>query len=270
MIRPYIIIAFLMFSTNLYGAENNASKKIQTASYSSNTNNRQIINAHKIIKPVGSKEASATMPSLVAKNAEENARPHEEGWLFKLKTDPVATFTALLFVATLALYMATRKLVTGAEITAARDLRAYVFVDVNLYYFQEDKNHVTFYVHITLINYGKTPAIIRGSTAKIIKDGHLRDIEGIENITRRGFGIPRGIIVSHGEPVTRDFEIADASLISGEDFININNDKMKFMFGGKIVYEDVMKQSHETAYCVEYNPITKALYASNDSNNYYT
>jgi hypothetical protein len=52
----------------------------------------------------------------------------EDDWVHKLRTDPVATFTALLFFATLALWWATKNLVTGAGDTAKRQLRAYLTV----------------------------------------------------------------------------------------------------------------------------------------------
>jgi len=54
-----------------------------------------------------------------------NGQP-EENWVNRLGTDPVATFTALLFVATFLLWLATKRLVSNAEKTAERQLRAYL------------------------------------------------------------------------------------------------------------------------------------------------
>jgi hypothetical protein len=52
----------------------------------------------------------------------------QESWIHLLRTDPVASFTALLFFATGAIWWATRGLVKGAEKTSERQLRAYVFI----------------------------------------------------------------------------------------------------------------------------------------------
>ena len=49
------------------------------------------------------------------------------GYRLKVTDTLVAAFTALLFFATIALWLATRRLVTGAEQTAERQLRAFVF-----------------------------------------------------------------------------------------------------------------------------------------------
>ncbi|WP_172592463.1 hypothetical protein, partial [Nitrosomonas supralitoralis] len=55
----------------------------------------------------------------------------EEGWFSKLLADPIAFFTFLLFLATVALWWATRRLVQGAEDTAQRQLRAYVSINLD-------------------------------------------------------------------------------------------------------------------------------------------
>jgi hypothetical protein len=55
------------------------------------------------------------------------------GYRLKVTDTLVTVFTALLFFATLALWLSTRALVRGAEDTAERQLRAYVFLDgINL------------------------------------------------------------------------------------------------------------------------------------------
>ena len=55
----------------------------------------------------------------------------EEGWFSKLLADPIAFFTFMLFLATVALWWATRRLVQGAEDTAQRQLRAYVSINLD-------------------------------------------------------------------------------------------------------------------------------------------
>lgn len=77
-------------------------------------------------------------------------------WGYRLKvTDTlVAGFTALLFIATLALYQATRNLVLGADRTAERQLRAYVYVEKT--HLNYEKGHWEHSYRIK--NFGQTPA----------------------------------------------------------------------------------------------------------------
>src|SRR5438105_15050671 len=64
------------------------------------------------------------------------------------------TVTFLLFVATLALWWSTRRLVSGAEFTAKRQLRAYVNVAVARASPQGD----LFRYYVEVKNFGQTPA----------------------------------------------------------------------------------------------------------------
>jgi hypothetical protein len=80
-------------------------------------------------------------------------------WGYRLKiTDTlVAAFTALLFFATLALWWSTRRLVRGAQETAQRQLRAYVFVE-SASITHVDNNEGVPEVVVTVRNFGQTPA----------------------------------------------------------------------------------------------------------------
>jgi hypothetical protein len=91
-------------------------------------------------------------------------------WGYRLKiTDTlIAAFTALLFFATLALWWSTRRLVGGADKTAKRQLRAYVFVtDAAIDNFGQNLvPHLTY----TYKNTGQTPAYkLTGVSAIIIR-----------------------------------------------------------------------------------------------------
>jgi hypothetical protein len=78
-------------------------------------------------KPSGIEEIiTQTTPAGELKNEKK-----EEGWFSKLLADPIAFFTFLLFLATVALWWATRRLVQGAEDTAQRQLRAYVSIKLD-------------------------------------------------------------------------------------------------------------------------------------------
>jgi hypothetical protein len=64
----------------------------------------------------------------------------------------------LLFLATTALFWATWRLVTGAEKTAQRQLRAYVFVESGSITHIDDDEGVP-EVYVTIKNFGQTPLI---------------------------------------------------------------------------------------------------------------
>jgi hypothetical protein len=77
---------------------------------------------------------------------------------YRLKvTDTLLVFvTFLLFVSTYALWRSTRRLVKGAQVTAERQLRAYVHVkDVVI---SEMNSGYDPNIHVVLKNYGQTPA----------------------------------------------------------------------------------------------------------------
>jgi hypothetical protein len=78
------------------------------------------------------------------------------GYRLKVTDTLVAAFTALLFFATIALWLATRKLVKGADDTGRRQLRAYLSMSPKLF-----SNFVAgSFVQIEFLqrNHGQTPA----------------------------------------------------------------------------------------------------------------
>jgi hypothetical protein len=81
------------------------------------------------------------------------------GYRLKITDTLIAFFTAGLFIATWYLFLATRKLVRGAEDTAERQLRAYITVhlaDITVVNLIE--GGLGFNVHVDLKNSGQTPA----------------------------------------------------------------------------------------------------------------
>jgi uncharacterized protein len=84
-----------------------------------------------------------------------SGRDHRQTWEWlKRFREPAIVVTLLLFGATLALYVATRELVVGAEDTAKKQLRAYVFIDKASVVLDGR----TFKTKVDLKNYGQTPA----------------------------------------------------------------------------------------------------------------
>jgi hypothetical protein len=104
--------------------------------------------------------ARTTLPPVArpvdASHEEEDDVQPENRWMYRFTTDPVATFTGLLFAATVLLWWATRGLVKGAEQTAERQLRAYVVAEAAS--IRDADSSQSFGVTVVIHNFGQTPA----------------------------------------------------------------------------------------------------------------
>jgi len=111
------------------------------------------------------------------------------GYRLKITDTFVAGFTALLFFATVALWLATRRLVTGADDATRRQLRAYLSMNPKIFF-----NFVVGgFAQIEFLqrNHGKTPAF---------KITHIFDIAVFPNPLPAGFTFPaptRAIHTNH-------------------------------------------------------------------------
>lgn len=76
----------------------------------------------------------------------------------KITDTLLVAFTFLLFLATLALWWSTRRLVQGADRNAERQLRAYVFVVPLSTYFLYDGENCQVTITFAMKNTGQTPA----------------------------------------------------------------------------------------------------------------
>lgn len=93
--------------------------------------------------------------------------PIFHGYRLKITDTLVVAFTGLLFIATWALWLATRQLVRGAERTAVMQLRAYVVITDVSFVIQLDKLSDPLSVRVVLQNVGATPASSLYSSARI-------------------------------------------------------------------------------------------------------
>jgi hypothetical protein len=90
------------------------------------------------------------------------------GYRLKITDTLIAFFTAALFVATWRLWVSTRDLVTGAEKTAERQLRAYIsHQDDCSVEWQMVADRRRFVAHTVVRNFGQTPAYRCKSTQQI-------------------------------------------------------------------------------------------------------
>jgi hypothetical protein len=104
------------------------------------------------------------LPIMFAQSEYWTIAEHE----LKITDTLVAVFTALLFFATLLLFFATRALVLGAEKTAERQLRAYVFAQVDCLKRVDND----WRCDITIKNSGQTPAykMTQKIRSEVLKD----------------------------------------------------------------------------------------------------
>ena len=94
-----------------------------------------------------------------------NGEKKDEGWWAKLFADPVAFFTCLLFVATFALWWATRRLVVGAEQSSKQQLRAYISSRPDFIFGFSPTQLAC--MRYTIENHGQTPAYSVRHIAKV-------------------------------------------------------------------------------------------------------
>ena len=85
------------------------------------------------------------------------------GYRLKVTDTLVVAFTAGLFLSTLALWQATRRLVVGAENTSERQLRAYVLTEGVSLWTTEKPDGVRIVLPVKFKNFGQTPAYNFGS-----------------------------------------------------------------------------------------------------------
>ena len=159
-----------------------------------------------------------------------------------VSTIVIAIFTVILGVATWRLWLTTDNLVTGADETAQKQLRAYLLpkggtISVN------GMDHSV----ITFINNGQTPAYNVGTySAHAVVDFPLPDnaVFSMADIERGSFGD----IGAAGE---RNIELFFA--LSPEDMDAINNRRKAIFFWGMIEYGDIFnRETHTTEFRLYY------------------
>ena len=155
----------------------------------------------------------------------------------------IVTFTALLALSTLLLWVYTRRVANAAKI-AAEHLpaveRAYVFGGPTDLFLLHDQASV----RLAMQNYGKTPAVIREWSVEFVAQE------------------PRG-----GKPAydkskrTPTNEILEPFKLFSPPTVFRSEIAAPFFIVGYIGYEDVFRQSHTTRFCVGVARDGKAAYA---------
>lgn len=160
-----------------------------------------------------------------------NQKP-EKDWMHELKTDPIATFTGLLFAATVLLWLATRKLVISAEKSAEKQLRAYVVIDWGAILLNSpSQGKVTAWIRLK--NFGVTPAY----KLKAWNLFHRKTTSEMPFSASREF--ENESIVGPGGTINLSSTLA----ISTEQLQEINDKTFSFFVWGRVEYVDIFKKS---------------------------
>jgi hypothetical protein len=156
------------------------------------------------------------------------------GYRLKVTDTLVAAFTALLFVATYALFVATRNLVSGADRTAERQLRAYIYVQ---------KTKLTFANNIwdhsfRIKNFGMTPA----HNVRLVSNTEVVDWnDGAPTIPR-----PTEVVVLGSMAPNGDF-FDNENVIDGNVTIaELQNETKAVFLVGVVTYDTVFGGPHQT------------------------
>jgi len=163
----------------------------------------------------------------------------------------IVTFTALLALSTLLLWVYTRRVANAAR-TAAEHLpaveRAYVFGGPTDLFLLHDQASV----RLAMQNYGKTPAVIREWLVEFVAQE------------------PRGKKPAY-EPTKRTptNEILEPYKLFSPPTVFRSEIPAPFFIVGYILYDDVFRQSHTTRFCVGVGRDGKAAYAGHPAWNEY-
>jgi hypothetical protein len=163
----------------------------------------------------------------------------------------IVTFTALLALSTLLLWIYTRQVANAAKI-AAEHLpaveRAYVFGGPTDLFLLHDQASV----RLAMQNYGKTPAVIRGWLVEFVaQEPHGK---------KTAYDGSRRIVAND---ILEPFKLFSPPTVFRSEI------PAPFYIVGYIAYDDVFRKSHTTRFCVGVGRDGKAAYAGNPAWNEY-
>jgi hypothetical protein len=168
------------------------------------------------------------------------------GYRLKITDTFVAAFTALLFFATLALWLSTRNLVRGADKTAERQLRAYLSIEpVSLRDFVAGRRPMVVFI---VKNIGQTPA----HRVRIIGDMDIFPHPLINNQPDLVIPDPNAPIPTRALHPTFTFE-AEAvlgRLLTSQDVMRVYGGVHYCLYVfGIVIYEDAFGEERRTKFC---------------------
>ncbi len=166
------------------------------------------------------------------------------GFRFKVTDSLLVLFTAVLAIFTGKLWASTSKLVTGAEETAKKQLRAYIsaVVESNRDY---DGNVIPYETAIVVSNAGQTPA--HKMTYWTLSDIHEFPLtKELTTPSKEDLKALEAYSVLHPG---KDFYLRpDIPEFNTANRLRITNGQAVYIWG-KISYEDAFGDNHDTAFC---------------------
>lgn len=236
---PLFAALLIVFCTNAYSEQSPKGAETPIKKEQIKSNNKD--NGAKTIPKQSTNPASVPQSSVPAItrpidscNTNCSESKPDEDWWHKFRTDPVATFTGLLFFATLLLWWSTKNLVNEAKDTSKRQLRAYVVID-KCKIDRLDGIPNTLLVHITMKNCGQTPAHDVSCDIDILMD----EMDKIISYTSKGTPIEQRESI-HIVGTQSTFEIKKRLTLTKEgDFAKFNEGKFKIQIVTRIDYKDI-------------------------------
>lgn len=157
----------------------------------------------------------------------------DKDWWHEFRTDPIAAFTGLLFIATALLWWSTRSLVKDAKDTSKRELRAYIGRGGGEVFVLP--NHILRGV-VEIRNFGETPA----HNVMVSIAGELRAPED-----KRPFNDPD--FIPHKQPIapTMSWTFGYEFLgMTDQDLKDVLADKKLVYIWGQVKYQDIYNETH--------------------------
>ena len=159
----------------------------------------------------------------------------------------IAIFTVILGIATVFLYLATRELVQGAEKTAERQLRAYIYIHpVTLYVFTVGAHPA---ILLSAKNYGTTPTrngrVRYGFAISPPNDEQDYTVPEDQMVTgKQPLGFP-----SKGDEEAVPLRLAGKNPTTEDEFLLVSQQHHVVVLKGTFIYEDIFKIERHTRFC---------------------
>ncbi len=208
----------------------------------------------RVVASVATSKAAAASVAVQVGEAGEAAIAHEdvdaEYWhlgraRLKITDSLLVVVTLMLFGATWALFLATRRLVVGADRNAEAQMRSYLFVEVwleqNLVFSHTGNAGSPIKIRVT--NHGSTPALL----TKIRAYPQVSEDAPIELIAhpRSELELPEGIAVG----ANRTYEIEVLAHVTYAEQTEMESGTKTLFCCGRFEYEDVLGKRRETGFC---------------------
>jgi len=194
--------------------------------------------------PTINKELDANIGNAIYKDNENKQDEKKDyGWMHKLWHDPIAVFTLFLFLATVALWLATRRLVRTSQNTAVQQLRAYVFAKPDdPIPFDPSK---ILRVPVKVRNFGQTPAY--GLTSALYIGFYRFPLDSPLDMPIYDTMASKSPLAP-GEYVTQYAVLTDR--LNQTEINIIKSSKAAIFVSGELVYHDAFKKRRRTTFCL--------------------